>query len=155
MPTEIEKLNDEDRKVILRAPAIVAILAAISDDGQVSEGEKAESVKLAHLRTYTSAPILHNYYQRVDAHFEDNFNDIMSRLPESWEEKEAFLKSRVEAINSILPKLNDIYAKELVLSLRSFSKHVFKSNSSFLEFFILPMLMNKVDQEGFDPKIGK
>ncbi len=154
MSAEIDKLNEEDRAIILRAPAIVAILAAVSDDGEVSENEKAEAVKLSHLRTYTSPEILHNYYLEVEKVFEENFDYIMSNLPENWEEKENYLRSRVEAVNSILPKMNAVYSEELVNSLRSFSKHVFKSNSSFLENFILPMFMNKIEREGFDPHIG-
>lgn len=79
----------------------------------------------------------------------------MANLPETWEEKEAYLKVRVTAINEILPKFSKVYADALVASLKSFSKHVFKSNSSFLQNFMLPMFMSKIDQESFDPKIGK
>lgn len=154
MPTEISRLSQEDRDIILRAPAIVAILAAISDDGEVSEDEKAESIKLAHLRTYSSEPILNNYYQEVDKVFDKNFDYVMSNLPETWEEKEAYLEERIVCINEILPQFSKVYSQALVSSLKSFSKHVFKSNSSFLENFILPMFMNKVEKEGFDPKIG-
>lgn len=155
MSLEIDKLNEEERAVILRAPAIVAILAAVSDDGIVSEDEKAEAVKLSQLRTYTSPEILHNYYKEVEKVFEDNFNLVMSNLPESWEEKEAYLKSRIDTVNDIIKKLDQVYAKELINSLRSFSKHVFKSNSTFLENFVLPIFMTKMDKEGFDPMVGK
>lgn len=155
MPTEISRLTEEEREIILRAPAIVALLAAVSDDGEVSEDEKSESIRLAHLRTYSSEPILHNYYQEVDKVFEKHFDEIMADLPSSWEEKEAFLKNKITSINSILPKFSKVYAEALIASLKSFSKHVFKSNSSFLQNFMLPMFMGKIDRESFDPKIGK
>lgn len=154
MPLAIDILNEEERAIILRAPAIVAILAAISDDGEVSENEKADAVKLSHLRTYTSPEILHNYYKEVELVFEENFSYVMANLPESWEEKEQYLKSRIVVVNSILKKLDKVYAQELINSLRSFSKHVFKSNSSFLENFVLPIFMTNLDKEGFDPMIG-
>lgn len=155
MPTEISKLNQEDRDIILRAPAIVAIFAAVSDDGMVSENEKAESIRLAHFRTYTSEPILQDFYQEADKVFMQNFEFVMSNLPESWEEKETYLKSRIVCINDILPQFSKVYSKALVASLKSFSKHVFKSNSSFLETFMLPMFMGSVDKAGFEPKLGK
>ena len=41
MAKEIDKLDPIDRGIILRAPAVVALLAAVSDDGIVSEDEKA------------------------------------------------------------------------------------------------------------------
>ncbi|KAA3649048.1 MAG: hypothetical protein DWP98_07555 [Bacteroidetes bacterium] len=154
MPTEISKLSQEDRDILLRAPAIVAILAAISDDGDVSEHEKSEAIKLAHFRTYTSEPILHNFYKEADLVFEKNFEYVMSNLPESWEDKKIYLESRIVCINEILPKMSKVYSKALVASLKSFSRHVFKSNSSFLESFILPIFSNKIKNEGFDINIG-
>jgi len=153
MPTELSKLDQIDRDILLRAPAVVALLAAVSDDGEVSESEIAASVKLAHLRTYTSKPILHNYYSKVDEVFEQHFNDILAQLPEEWKEKERFLENRLLNLDPVLLKLDSIYAEELITSLKSFAKHVFKSNSNFLQSFLLPIFTMKMN-DGFDPKIG-
>ncbi|MEQ8909865.1 MAG: hypothetical protein RIC95_11765 [Vicingaceae bacterium] len=155
MSTEIEHLNEEDKEIILRAPALVAILAAISDDGEVSKHEKAESIKLAHFRTYTSAPILQNYYKEVDKVFESYFDEEMAQLPEEWKDKEEHLEQKLTSLNQVLPKMDDVYAQTLVKSLKSFAKHVFKSNSSFLEYFVLPVFMNKVEKESFDMHLGE
>lgn len=154
MSTEIENLNQEDKDILLNAPAVVAILAAISDDGEVSKHEKSESIKLSHLRTYTSDKQLHSYYKEAEKVFESNFDKIMSELPEEWKEKEAHLEARITQLNEVLPKLNEVYAKTLVDSLKSFARHVFKSNSHFLDYFVLPVFMNKVEKESFNPKIG-
>lgn len=154
MSTEIDKLGQEDRDILLKAPSVVAILAAISDDGEVSKHEKSESIKLSHLRTYTSDPLLQNYYKEAEKVFEENFDLLMSKLPAEWKEKEEFLEAELVQLRLVLPKLNDVYAKELVNSLKSFAKHVFKSNSSFLDYFVLPVFMNKVEKESFDPNIG-
>jgi len=154
MSTEIEKLSEEDRGILLKAPAVVAILAAISDDGEVSRHEKSESVKLSHLRTYTSDPLLHNYYKEAEKDFELHFDSIMAKLPSEWKDKEKFLEDELTELKHVLPKLNEVYARELVNSLKSFARHVFQSNSSFLDYFLLPVFMNKVEKESFDPKIG-
>lgn len=151
MSLEIDKLNPVEKAAILRAPAVVAILAAVSDDGQVSKSEKAEAVKLSQLRTYTSPEILRDYYHEVESVFESSFNEISASLPRDWEAKEDYLKSTVDTLHKIIEKLDPVYGQELIKSLRSFSKHVFKSNSSFLENFVLPMFMTKMDKEGFDP----
>ena len=153
MATEIAKLDQIDRGIILRAPAVVALLAAVSDDGEVSQDEKAASVRLAHLRTYTSNPILHNFYKEVDKCFEQNFDDILSQLPKDWKEKERFLENRLCNLDPVLQKLDPVYAEELITSLKSFAKHVFKSNSNFLQNFLLPIFTLKMN-DGFDPKIG-
>lgn len=154
MFAEIDKLDAIDREILLRAPAIVALLAAISDDGEVSKSEKAESVKLAHLRTYTSKEILHNYYKEVDKVFEAYFDDEAAKMPEGKEAREDYLEQRLTDLNQVLPKLDKIYANELVLSLKSFSRHVFKSNAGYLEYFVLPIFLNKIEFDTFNPKIG-
>lgn len=153
MSTEIAKLNPTDKEILLRAPAIVALLAAVSDDGVVSESEKSESIKLAHLRTYTSKPILHNYYKEVDEVFEKFLTEEYRALPEEWKAKEKHLETRLLDLNAVLPKLDKVYAEELVLSLKSFAKHVFKSNSNFLQSFLLPIFTSKLNDK-FEPKIG-
>jgi len=155
MPAEIEKLEPQDKEILLRAPALVALLAAISDDGVVSKSEKSASVRLAHFRTYSSAPILHNFYKEVDKVFEQFFDEEWSKLPEGWEDRKAHLEQRLLDLNSVLPKLNEVYAKELVLSLKSFAKHVFRSNSHILDYFLLPIFMGKIVKESFNPKIGE
>lgn len=148
-----DQLNEEERSILLRIPAVVAIFAAISNDGVVSSSEKAESVKLSNFRTYTSPPILHEYYQEVDKDFEKNFDEIMENLPSDWKEKEAFLESKIIELNQVLPKLDKRYRAELINSLKSFSKHVFRSDSSFLKYFVLPIFMNKIESEGFNLNI--
>lgn len=153
MSKEIDKLDQIDRGILLRAPSVVALLAAVSDDGEVSKDEKATSVRLAHLRTYTSKPILRNYYTEVDKCFEQHFDDILSQLPEDWKEKERFLENRLCNLGPVLMKVDSVYAEELVTSLKSFAKHVFKSNSNFLQSFLLPIFTSKMN-DGFDPKIG-
>lgn len=153
--TELSKVDANDRDILLRAPAIVALLAAISDDGEVSESEKTESIKLAHLRTYTSPEILHNYYKEVDKVFTSVFNEEFEKMPETMEERKTYLAKRLKEIDAVLPKLNNVYAKELVISLKSFSRHVFKTESSFLEHFLMPLILGRIEQRFFDPKIGE
>ena len=152
--TELGKLNQEDREVLLRAPAIVALLAAVSDDGEVSAHERSEAIRLSHLRTYTSPEILHNYYKEVDQVFEDYLNQEFEKLPQEKEEKAIYLAERLKALDKVLPKLNQVYSKELVISLKSFARHVFKTNSGFLEHFLLPIFLGRIQRDFFDPKIG-
>ena len=155
MSAEIDKLSPEDREILLRTPTIVAILAAISDDGEVSKHEKTESIKLAHFRTYTAEPMLQNFYKEVDPVFEQHFEEEMSQLPAEWKDKEEHLQAKIEQLNQVLPKMNDVYAMRLVESLKSFARHIFKSNSNFLNYFVLPVFMNKVEKESFNMHLGE
>ena len=150
-----EQLSEQERDILLKLPAVVSIFAAISNDGEVSSKEKAQSIKLSHLRTYTSSPLLHDYYKEVDKVFEQKFESILADLPPDTKDKEVYLENEITSLNKVLPKLDSRYAKELVDSLKTFSKHVFKSDSNFLKYFVLPIFLNKIEKESFNPKIGE
>ena len=153
--TEIGKLVEKDREIVLRAPVIVALLAAVSNDGVVSSSEKTEAIRLAHLRTYTSPEILHNFYKAVDNVFVNYFEEELGKLSGTKEEMENLLSERLKELDEVLPKMNQVYAKELVISLKSFSRHVFKVGSGFLEHFLLPIFLGRIERNFYDPKIGE
>ena len=149
MSTEIDQLREEDKKVLLEAPAVVSILSALSADGTIDANEKAEAIRLAHLRTFTSPEILNQYYKEVEVNFENNMNRIINDLPPDYESKKVFLKNELKKLTPILAKLDREFSMTLLDSLKSFSRHVFKANSHFLEYFILPVFMNEIEKEIF------
>lgn len=149
MATGIENLRDHERKLILEAPAVVSALSALSVDGTIDAKEKAEAIKLSHLRTFTSPEILTEYYKEVEINFESNLNFIINNLPADTESKKEYLRSELRKLTPILGKMEKEFALTLIDSLKSFARHVFKANSHFLEYFILPIFMNEIEKEIF------
>lgn len=149
MMTELNHLSQEEKKLILNGPVLVAVYSALYDDGHIEQKEKADAVRLAHLRTFTSPEILHSYYEQVDHHFEQHFDELVSELPEDNEERTKFLEKRLKKIGKSLNNVDPEFAGELALSLKSFARHVFRSNSHFLEYFLLPGVINHIEKSIF------
>lgn len=149
MTTEFDHLSEQEKTLLFKAPAMVAVYAAMYDDGIVDEKEKADAIRLAHLRTFTSPEALHSYYEKVDTEFEQNFDAVIDELPSEKEERDEFLEKRLKEIGKILAKVETEFADDLARSLKSFSRHVFKANSHFLEYFLLPGVINHIDKAIF------
>ncbi|NNC85219.1 MAG: hypothetical protein HKN75_04000 [Bacteroidia bacterium] len=149
MTTELDHLTTEEKAQIIMAPALVSVYAALYDDGKIEPKEKADAIRLAHLRTFTSDEILHSYYKKVDEHFEEHFNELVTQLPDGKEERNDFLESKLKSIGKSLSKVESEFAEDLARSLKSFSRHVFRSNSHFLEYFILPGVINHIEKTIF------
>jgi len=142
----LKELSPEDKAELLRAPVVFAVMAAVSDDGMVNSAERTEAIKLSHLRTYTSPAFLQNFYRQVDEIFEEEFDKLTKALPEDAKSQREFLKEKLAGIRKIMNKLDRDYAIHLTQSLKSFSRHVFRANSHYLEYFLLPVIMNELEK---------
>lgn len=149
MTTEFDHLNEQEKLHLYKAPALVSVFAAHYDDGIVDSKEKTDAIRLAHLRTFTSPEILHSYYEQVDHHFEEQFDKIVTDLPQGKEERNEFLEKQLKETGKILAKVESEFAEDLARSLKSFSRHVFRANSHFLEYFLLPGVINHIEKSIF------
>ena len=149
MTTQFDHLSEKERLQLFKAPALVSVFAAHYDDGVVDSKEKADAIRLAHLRTFTSAPVLNSYYEKVDEQFEQNFDEVIRELPEGIEERNDFLEKQLKEIGKTLATVEPEFADDLARSLKSFSRHVFRANSHFLEYFLLPGVINHIEKSIF------
>ena len=136
MIKEFEILNFDEQQFLLKATALVSIYAA-SLDGKLDEHENEEAKKLAHLRTYTAAPMLRTFYMEIEPNFSAYYNELIENLPE--ENKIYFLTQEIKKLNQILMKLENSFSVELKKSLISYAKHISNSKKNFLESFLFPM----------------
>lgn len=141
-----ENLSHEEFSQLLDAPVWIALAAAYDNDGVVEPTEKAEAVRLAHLRKFTSPKSLRPFYELVDSQFEQRFLILNLRLPISVEEKIDYIASQLKRVYEIMVKLDPDVLSSLEESLQSFYKLVFDSPKSFFQYFALPILSSKLDQ---------
>ncbi len=148
---EIKKAFDsvsKDEMIdLLDIPVWLALTAAYRNDGSVSEYEKADAVRLAHLRTFTSPKSLHPYYEKVDRIFESRFEKLNKRLPKNERDREIYLASQVKKSHALIKKLDRDVAETLEASLASFYEHVFRADKSFFQYFALPVISNRLDKK--------
>lgn len=142
----LAEITLEEREKLYRAPVVFAALAAVSADGKIGEKERSKAIKLAHLRTHTSPSFLHSYYDEVDKIFEVEFDKLEAALPEAETAQRDYLKQNMEELRPIMEKLDKDFSIHLTQSLKSFARHVFHAESHFLEYFILPVIMNELEK---------
>ncbi len=141
-----QNLNEEDFKFLLDTPIWLSLMAAYTADGKVSKHEKAEAVKLAHLRTFTAAKSLREYYAKVEDHFAERFDKLDSRLPKDEHDRDLYLRTQLKRLPEVLKKLDSDIMQSMEESLESFYEHIFKADVSFFQYFALPIISNRLDK---------
>ena len=146
----VEAYDYTDGELQKMGDAIVwtTILAAIHNDGIIDETEKAEAVKLTHIRSFNSEPFLKPVYSHLDDHFERDFDAYTATLTGNQEEKEATIQTKLNEALEILPIIGPIYSERFAKSLEGLYLKVFHANSSVFQNFMLPMLTAHLKSSG-------
>lgn len=142
-----DNLTPEEFSQLLDSPVWIALAAAYAGDGAVGEDEKAEAIKLAHLRRFTAPKSLREFYELVDTQFAQRFHILNLRLPSSIEDKEIYLERQLRRVHDIMLKLDPDVTASLEESLESFYDRVFNSHKSFFQYFALPIITSRLDKK--------
>ncbi len=55
MKDHFEKLTEGEKQLLYKAPILLSVLTSCSPK-EVHQGQKADAIKLSHLRTFTAMP---------------------------------------------------------------------------------------------------
>ena len=135
MITQFKSLTAEERELLLKAPALVSVLASISHK-EVNETQKRDAIKLAHLKTFTADPLLIPYYQETEKHFAEQFDATAARYYPFDEAKRKELKEEINRVSGVIAKLDPLYAERLSWSLQRYADHVKRSTHSVFQDFL-------------------
>lgn len=138
MIKQLEILTTEDREFLYKAPALVSVLASCSFK-EINRVQKADAIKLSHLKTFTADPLLLSYYAEVERNFKSQFEIIAKEYYPFDENKRNALKGEIVRVNHILGKLEKTYGETLYKSLESYGKHVKKATHTIFQDFIFPV----------------
>jgi hypothetical protein len=140
MISQFEKLSKEDRTLLFKAPVLVSVLASSSfNEIEINKSQKADALKLAHLKTFTAMPLLLPYYAEVEKDFKEEFEAAINKYFPFDEAKRIELKKEMAKTNLVIKKLGKEYAEALVKSFERYTKHVKKAAHSVFQDFIFPM----------------
>ena len=137
MIKQFADLSAQEMELLLKAPALVSVLAA-SGDEKIGDDEKADAVKRAQVATFGSKPILREYYTAVENGFENNFEAIVREYAPFDEAKREALKEEINKLNLIIDRLDTDFAIALHESLKHYADDVNKAHRSILENVIFP-----------------
>jgi|GEM_PF-407250 len=149
------KYSDEQLRLLGNAIVWTTVLAAVHNDGVIMPEEKAAAVKQAHFRTFTSDAHLQPIYKRLDSHFEADFDNYSSMLPEGDDAKEEFVKEKLQQSLKGLEGLDKFHGRTFIEELRDLFDRVFKADSSIFQLFAFPIVSAHLDQFGLDIKSNK
>ncbi len=131
MITPLERLSEAEVYFLVKCPALVTVLIAGADK-QIDKSEKNGAFKLVHYRTFTSDPLLNEYYRRVEEHFEENLSELLEKWNPS--DTQEFLSQELATAEPILEKLDDEYAEMIKKSWRSLAKKVAEASGGIMGF---------------------
>src|ERR1700688_1292861 len=109
MIKQFERLTEEERQLLFKAPVLISVLASCTTN-EVNQGQKADAIKLAHLKTFTAIPLLLPYYTEVAKGFKEQFERAIKRYFPFDENKRNEIKKEMHKINFIISKLDKDYA---------------------------------------------
>jgi hypothetical protein len=138
MIKQFEKLTTEERSLLYKAPVLVSVLASCSFN-EVNKAQKADAIKLAHLKTFTASPLLLPYYTEVEKTFKEQFETTIKKYSPFHEAKRNDLIREIDKVNVVIRKLDKEYAHALYNSLEGYAKHVKKAAHSVFQDFIFPV----------------
>ncbi|KAA9040524.1 hypothetical protein FW778_00280 [Ginsengibacter hankyongi] len=138
MVKQFETLTEEERHLLYQAPVLISVLASCTLN-EVNKGQKADAIKLAHLKTFTAIPLLLPYYSEVEKGFKEQFEFAEKKYFPFDDNKRDEIKKELHKINFIISKLDKDYAFTLHAGLDRFAKHVKKARHSIFQDFIFPL----------------
>lgn len=145
MKNQLEKLSETDRLLLLKAPALISVLAA-STDGIVDNEEKADAIELAHWRTFSIDPQLQSYYQEVEKLIKLQLEQLIQQYSPFEKAQKLAIQKELEKINKTIEQLDGGFGNALKISLNSYAKHVGNIHQHFLEFFVFPFYVSGVTE---------
>ena len=138
MITQFNGLTEDEKDLVLQAPALVSVMAA-SDDKVIDKAGKADAIKLAHLKTFTADGLLLSYYNDAEIDFKKHFEEIVKQFAPFDDVKRGQLQKKIESVKVIIAKLNKEFALTLYASLSKYAEHVKKAEGSVLADFLFPL----------------
>ena len=140
MIKQFEKLTEEERQLLYKAPVLLSVLTSCTNS-KLDKVQKADAIKLAHLKTFTALPLLLPYYAEVEKGFKERFECAEKKYFPFNDNKRNEIKKQLHRINFIISKLDKDYAFTLHTGLDKFAKHVKKARHSIFQDFIFPLPM--------------
>jgi hypothetical protein len=149
-------LSKDEMNQLLDLPVWIALYAAYHADGEISESERADAIKLSYMRTYTAPKSLRELYRLVHLRFAKRFDQLNRRLPLHTADKLIYIRAQLKSALGILSKLDSDVAQSVRQSLDSFYRHVFRADTSFVQYFSLPVVSGHMEKKAasYKPSVG-
>ncbi len=140
MVAQLEKLDPGEQELLIKAPVLLSVLASCAEQ-VINKNQKADAIKLAHIKTFTAVPELQPYFKEAEKDFKEHFEQIAEQYYPFDNVHRNLLKLEIQKMQKIIAKLNPSYGKALSKSLERYTIHVKRATYSIFQDFIFPLAM--------------
>ena len=130
MIPQFEHLNAIEKEAMHNAIPLITILIACAD-GELTHRERSWSEKITRIRSYSYHDSLREYYLNVGKDYQEKLDYYLEKLPLNVDRRTEVISEKLDKLNAILPKLDEVFAWRYYNSLLSFAKHVARSTGGF------------------------
>jgi hypothetical protein len=139
----LEDLSQQERTILLKAPALVTMLVAGSD-GDFNQKEIDKALDITFWKKQHARPDLHAYYREVRSRMEGDVQQLKRDLPKDTNERYRYLSNQLQDLNPILHKLEKPLAEQYYASLRELAQHTAEASGGVLGFLSIGYNESKV-----------
>lgn len=132
-------LPENEKQQLLKFPAYISLLAANYHNNGIDAEEKKSAIDFSHIKTYSSNPILREFFEDVEKNFEQTITDLNQQLPKKKKEREEIIRSELDKIEKILYHTDSEYSSLLNESMKSYKEHVAHAHHSLMEYLVFPI----------------
>ena len=133
MITQFSELTEEEVELLYQVPALATILIAGADD-DIDILEKQVAEELTHLKSTTSEPKLHEYYEKVSDTFRKDLETLISELPGSAKFRNPYIREQLTHINVIFDKVPPLFANDFYRHIKQIAKCVAEASGGVMGY---------------------
>lgn len=133
---EINMLSEEERDVMMKTPAFVALLIA-GADSKIDRSEIQEAISVTKMKQNRARKELLNFYKAVAPDFEQTLNTLLKKMPAGPEERSKIIVEELKKLNVILPKLDKQFAVQFHQSMRDLAKKVAEASGGVFGYMAI------------------
>ncbi len=130
---ELAVLSEEERDLVLTAPAMITVLIAGADD-DFDKREENRAKKAVHFRQIQGDPLLFDYFKSVEVSFMSSLQHMIQKYEGDHDRRGSEISEQLAELNNILPKIEARYAKALIENWRNMAKAIAHSSGGVLGY---------------------
>lgn len=131
---QFNHLSEDERNLLYSTPSLITFLIGGADNNFDTK-EEVQSEHLVRIRTATGDPLLFDFYKHIEQTYFDQLDATIKKyekLPVA--ERTEMISNELAKLNEILPKIDNLFARALLKSLRSLAKAIAEASGGVFGF---------------------
>ena len=133
MIDDLKNLSEDERTLMYRVPLLVVVLIA-GADGVIDKREIQEALNIAQIKTKKARQSLLEFYREVAVDFDIHLASYIRSAPSGVKERNEVIIAELSKLNTILPKINKVWASQFYASIRDLAKKIANASGGVLGY---------------------